>query len=68
MDDSHSTEKFHCIYDGSDIHLINNEFTEMECYNGGQLQKFSKLISANIKPHEVLKWGSSIEKADDYAT
>jgi len=76
-DDSHSTEKFHCVYHGSDnipfcrrspdIHSITPEFQEKKCHNGGQLWNFSALVAAGIEPYDVVKWASSIEKADDYA-
>ncbi|CAF1139291.1 unnamed protein product [Adineta steineri] len=72
-------EKFDCIYvtdnigkeipycqrpDGS-YALIRNQ---THCENDGQKRSFRDLLREDIEPNEVLKWSSSTEMADLYAS
>ena len=72
-------EKFDCIYDthnnGEEISycqrprgsfaLIRND---TECENGGEKKSFRDLLGESIEPNEALKWSSSIEMVNLYAS
>jgi len=44
-----------------------NSTIDDDCINGGEKWFFDDLVKRNISPTEVLSWGSSVERADDYA-
>jgi hypothetical protein len=68
-------KKFDCIYDtqnpgeeipycqrpGGSFTLIRNE---TECENSGEKKSSRVLLDEGIDPNEVLKWSSSVERAD----
>lgn len=75
-EDGVSFEKMYCIYHGIDVipycqrldpYFILNSSVVNTCYNGGRRMNFSMLKATGIEPDVVLRWSSSIEKADDYA-
>ena len=72
-------EKFDCVYkmydDGEEMpycrrlgepHLLKRK--KNECDNGGEKKRFRDLIDEKIHPNNILKWSSSVEMADLYAT
>jgi hypothetical protein len=75
-EDGVSMEKMDCIYHGIDnipycqrlnpFFIIDNSGIST-CYNGGRRMDFSTLKAIGIEPDVVLRWSSSIEKADAYA-
>ena len=75
-EDGVSFEKMDCIYHGIDNipycrrlnpDIIVDSSSIKTCYNGGRRMDFSTLKAVGIEPDVVLRWSSSIEKADAYA-
>jgi hypothetical protein len=75
-EDGVSFEKMNCIYYGIDNipycqrsspYFIFNGSAIQTCYNEGRRMNFSALKADGTEPDVVLRWTSSIEKADDYA-
>ena len=75
----HSRNRFDCVYytnvegetipycrrpQSSDSAVLRTYTT---CQNGGIERAFVDLIRDNVRPHDVIRWGSSIDMADRYA-
>ncbi|CAF3220093.1 unnamed protein product [Rotaria sp. Silwood2] len=72
-------QKFDCVYeineDGTDIPYCRRPYrieklyrNRNYCENQGEKKLFRDLLNQGIQPSEVLKWSSSIEIADMYAS
>ncbi|CAF1172971.1 unnamed protein product [Adineta ricciae] len=78
-DNNEYIEKFDCIYytynDGEEISYCQRpgesmqlNRTSAQCENGGEKRHFLELLDQDIQPSEILRWISSVEMADLYAT
>jgi hypothetical protein len=74
-----TVEKFDCVYykhnDGEEISYCRRpggteslDRKQKECDNQGEKKLFRNLIDQDVDPSDILKWSSSVEMADIYAT
>lgn len=78
-ENSQAVEKFDCVYftnnDGDEITYCQRpggtltlSRNKADCDNGGKRNYFRDLLDQGIEPNEVVKWNSSVEMADLYAS
>ena len=76
--DSSSSEYFDCMYyvanfetipycQRPDVGTFRSNLTYSSCQNNATMWYYTQLIELDIRPSQVLRWGSSVEVADNYS-